>query len=166
MFLSYARYLDVKLKKGKLSLPLEYKLLKTKLENAFEQYHAQQKLKKINPYELNNLSGVEFETWIAKILKENSFDVRGTPATGDQGADLIAQKNGKTIIIQAKRYQGTVGNKAVQEVIAAVKYYNGDAGCVITNSTFTESAKALAGKASVKLIDGTMLRDISQHIAL
>jgi Restriction endonuclease len=66
------------------------------------------------------------------------------PATGDQGADLIAKKNGRTIIIQAKCYQGTVGNKAVQEVISALAYYGGDEGWVVTNSFFTPSAKALA----------------------
>lgn len=40
--------------------------------------------------------------------------MRGTPATGDQGADLIAKKDGRTIIVQAKCYQSTVGNKAAK----------------------------------------------------
>jgi len=71
--------------------------------------------------------------------------------------DLIAKKNGRTYIIQAKRYQGTVGNKAVQEVIAAVSYYNGDEGWVVTNSTFTPSAVALA-QGRVRLVDGTSLQ--------
>jgi restriction system protein len=74
--------------------------------------------------------------------KQFGYDVRGTPATGDQGADLIAERDGKKIIIQAKRYEGTVGNKAVQEVSEAVSYYGGDEGWVVTNSTFTASAKA------------------------
>jgi HJR/Mrr/RecB family endonuclease len=103
------------------------------------------------------MSGVEFETLIARLLKERGFDVSGTPATGDQGADLIARKNGRTIIIQAKCYQGTVGNKAVQEVIGALAYYGGDEGWVVTNSSFTPSAKALAQKTNVKLIDGKKL---------
>jgi hypothetical protein len=52
---------------------------------------------------LHIMSGVEFETWVVKVLKENGFDdVRGTPATGDQGVDIIAKRNGRTI----NRYYG------------------------------------------------------------
>jgi restriction system protein len=71
---------------------------------------------------------------------------------------LIAKRNGKTILIQAKRYQSAVGNKAVQEVIGAVAYYRGDEGWVVTNSSFTPSAKALAQRSKIKLVDGEKLR--------
>jgi restriction endonuclease Mrr len=108
----------------------------------------------------NSLSGVEFETQLAHILQDKNYVVSGTPSTGDQGADLIAKKDGKTIIIQAKRYKGSVGNKAVQEVIGAVQFYGGDEGWVVTNSTFTPSAKALAQKGGIKLIDGKSLEKI------
>ena len=131
-----------------------------KLDEAFREYHQAQKEKPSNGTEFKNLSrrdGRDFETLISKNLQENGFDVRGTPATGDQGADLIAKKDGRTIIIQAKRYQGAVGNKAVQEVIGAVHFYGGDEGWVITTSTFTPSAKALAQRSNIRLIDGRML---------
>ncbi len=84
--------------------------------------------------------------------------MHGTPSVGDQGADLIACKDNKTVIIQAKRYKGTVGNKAVQEVISALTYFAGDEAWVITNSSFTPSAKALARKANVRLIEGHDLK--------
>lgn len=147
------------------ALPDEYAWLQRKLEKAFKEYHEKEKAKPTNGAEINNLSGVEFEVWVSKLLKENGFiDIRGTPATGDQGADLIAKRGGQTIIIQAKRYQGTVGNKAVQEVASAVQFYSGDEGWVITNSTFTPSAKALAQKSGVRLIDGRMLNNIGDYI--
>ena len=44
----------------------------------------------------------------------------------------------------------------MQEVISTVAYYGGD---VITNATFTLSAKALAQRSGVKLIDGNMLKE-------
>lgn len=143
----------------------EYESLQEELDKVYRDYHKAQKAKPANGVLLQGLSGVEFEIWISKLLKENGFaDVRGTPATGDQGADLIAKKDGKTIIIQAKRYQGTVGNKAVQEVISAVQFYRGDEGLVITNSTFTPSAKALAHRSNIKLIDGKMLENIGKYL--
>jgi HJR/Mrr/RecB family endonuclease len=139
--------------------------LQKELDQKFRIYHAAQKDKPTSTENVNGLSGVEFETYLVKVLKENGFeDVRGTPATGDQGADLIARRNGKTIIIQAKRYQGAVGNRAVQEVMSAVQYYGGDEGWVITNSVFTPSARALAQKGNVKLIDGTSLNRIGKYL--
>lgn len=143
----------------------KYHWLQKKLDKVFRKYHKAQKVRSANEIEVKNLSGIEFEIWISKLLKENGFaDVRGTPATGDQGADLIAKKDGKTIIIQTKRYQRTVGNKAVQEAIGAVQFYRGDEGWVITNSTFTPSAKALAHRSNIRLIDGKMLENIEKHI--
>lgn len=42
------------------------------------------------------------------------YDVQNTPLSGDQGADLILEKFGEKTIVQAKRYQGNVTNRAVQ----------------------------------------------------
>jgi HJR/Mrr/RecB family endonuclease len=40
-----------------------------------------------------------------------------------------------------------------------VAYYGSDEGWVVTNATFTSSAKALAQKSHVKLINGKMLKE-------
>ncbi len=151
------------LKKGYgWKLPEHYQELPIVLEKAFKNYHSIRKTHKTTDINLNDLSGVEFEIYLSRIFKDTGYDVSGTPTTGDQGADLIAKKNGKTLVIQAKRYQGSVGNKAVQEVVSAVNFYNGSEGWVITNSIFTPSAKALAQKNSIKLIDGHDLIKIKQ----
>jgi Restriction endonuclease len=144
---------------GLWSLGDEYRWLKERLEVGFREYHDKLKARPRRSFTFDGLSGTEFETRIARLLKERGFDVQGTPITGDQGADLIAKKNGQTIIIQAKCYQGTVGNGAVQEVIGALAYYGGDEGWVVTNASFTSSAKALAQKSRVRLVDGSMLKN-------
>jgi hypothetical protein len=140
------------------TLSNEYRMMPEKLQQLFQEHHEEAKSKHRDETDLHSLSGVEFETHIARVLRSAGYEVQGTPTTGDQGADLIAKKNGRTIIIQAKRYQGVVGNKAVQEIVSAVSFYGGDEGWVITNSTFSASAIALAQKTSVKLIDGPALR--------
>ncbi len=146
-------------KKHSFFMPAEWKLLAQSLETGFKEYHEQQKTKKLGINDFTGMTGVDFEVYIANLLKSNGFsDVRGTPATGDQGADLITTRDGKTIIIQAKRYDGAVGNKAVQEVASAVQFYGAQEGWVITNSIFTPSAKELAQKTGVRLIDGHTLR--------
>lgn len=139
-----------------------YARVASTLRVEFREYHAAQKRTPRAP-NVGTMAGVDFETYIATKLRECGFhDVCGTPASGDQGADLIAKKNGRTIIIQAKRYAGTVGNKAVQEVASAVSFYGGDEGWVITNSTFTPSARALAQKTNVRLFEGRDLERLAE----
>lgn len=140
-------------------MPKEYSDLRDNLIISFKEYYQVRKKEPVTTHNVAKMSGIEFENYLAGLLKSNGFtDISGTPKTGDQGADLIAKKNGKTIIIQAKRYDSAVGNKAVQEVVGAIRYYHGDEGWVITNSTFTKSARELAHINNVRLIDGADLQ--------
>lgn len=144
-------------------LPEECRPIPKRLLQIFQEHHERVKSKNTGEADVKDLTGVEFETHVAKLLRSAGYEVQGTPTTGDQGADLIAKKGGRKVIIQAKRYEGAVGNKAVQEVISAVRFYGGDEGWVVTNSTFTPSAVALAQKANVRLIDGIALRSNPIH---
>ncbi len=38
-----------------------------------------------------------------------------TPETGDYGADLVLSKDGRKIVVQAKRWKNVVGIEAVQQ---------------------------------------------------
>ncbi len=138
----------------------KYKWINARLESEFRKFHNRRAQAQNAEPEFDEFSGTEFETYIARLLKQNGFEnIRGTAGSGDQGGYLLATKADRTIVIQAKRYRGSVGNKAVQEVVAAVKFYSADEGWVVTNSTFTASAKALANANSVRLIDGYELRN-------
>lgn len=98
------------------------------------------------------MDGYQYEKRCAKFLQENGFsDITVTPGSGDQGIDITARKDGKKYGIQCKYYEGTVGNKAVQEVYAGAAYYGCDIAMVITNSTFSKSAAELALRLNVIL---------------
>lgn len=77
--------------------------------------------------------------------------IEPTPTTGDQGADVIMVVDGVKIVIQAKKYTGVVGNAAVQEVFAAMQFYDADYAMVVTNSRYTPAAQTLATKIGVEL---------------
>ena len=68
------------------------------------------------------------------------YKVELTPLSNDYGADLICTKNGQVLVVQAKRYEGKVGNAAIQQVVAAKDYYEADECMVVTNSYFTRNA--------------------------
>lgn len=107
----------------------------------------------ITMYLVDAMDGFQFEAFLVEIFQTIGYDVRETQKTADQGADLFVSRFGKTMVIQAKNYSGSVGNAAVQQAISAKAFYGCDEAMVVTNSYFTKSAKELAATAAVRLVD-------------
>ncbi|MCS2163909.1 restriction endonuclease [Scandinavium sp. H11S7] len=101
---------------------------------------------------IDDMTPVEYEEYCAGILAEQGWESRVTQGSGDQGVDVLAEKDGLTIAIQCKKYSSPVGNKAVQEVIAGRGYYGAHLGIVVTNNTYTPSARQLAKSQSILLL--------------
>lgn len=99
------------------------------------------------------MSGTEFEELLAAHFKKAGYRVSLTPANNDYGADLVLKNKKEIIVVQAKRYKGKVSNSAIQEVVAAMPYYNATRAMVVTNSYFTKNAKTLANANQVILWD-------------
>lgn len=106
---------------------------------------------------IDNLSGVEFEYFLANVFKGLKYEVELTAASSDYGADLIIKKNNIVTVVQAKCYSSTVGLSAIQEVLGAKGYYNADTCLVVTNNFFTDNAYNLAISNSVELWDRNTL---------
>lgn len=131
------------------------RLFSEDLDISFNKYHETRKGRYLEDgVNTSNMSGVEFENYLMSVLKGKGYSTSGTPTTGDQGADIVASKENKVYVIQAKRHSKPIGNKAIQEVVAARNYYNGDVGIVITNNIFTPSAKSLARRNNIILVNG------------
>ena len=94
-----------------------------------------------------------FEHRCADILNARGWDARTVGGSGDQGADVVATANGRTLIVQCKRWSKPIGNKAVQEVAAARAYYRADLAAVVGTAPFTASAYDLADATDVMLLD-------------
>ena len=103
------------------------------------------------------MTGREFELYCRDILHEAGWHAVLTPGSGDQGADIIAEKDRRRVVIQCKYYNGSVGNKAVQEAYAAAAFQDAPYAVVVTNSVFTKSAYQLAHKNGVLLMHHTDL---------
>lgn len=98
------------------------------------------------------MTGVEFERFIESKFLEAGMRVRPTPVTGDQGADLIVEDGHNIIVVQCKRSQTAIGNKAVQEVAAGRGFYNASSAWVVSDAQYTKSARILAQKIDVILL--------------
>jgi restriction system protein len=87
-----------------------------------------------------------------------------TKGSGDQGIDIIATKDGVVVVLQCKRYSGSVGNKAVQEVLGGKEMIKANHAAVVTNSTYTKSARQLAANSGVMLIHFDQLNMLDKFV--
>ncbi|MDW2800501.1 restriction endonuclease [Clostridium boliviensis] len=120
----------------------------------FAFYNKQKKLKKYlysRIFEIDKMSGPDFEKLLKAHFEKKGYSVRLTPASNDYGADLVLIKDNSTTVVQAKRYKNKIGNKAIQEIVGAKGYYNADKCMVISNSFYTANAIALAKANNVTL---------------
>ena len=131
-----------------------------------EQDAWQQQFGSAQAAELDQLSGVEFEEFLAGLFRVQGYAAELTPTTGDSGADLVLRKEGQRIAVQAKRYVGSVGVVAVQEALSGQAYYQCDTAWVIATGAFTPNALELAQKSGVKMIGRSEIGNLmAQHKA-
>jgi restriction system protein len=108
----------------------------------------------------DDMDPYEYERFCAEQFKQNDWDAEATKGSSDQGVDVIATKDGITLVGQCKKFAKPVGNSAVQEVVAGMKYYGATKGVVIAPNGFTKSAKKLAEANQIPLIHHSEIKDI------
>ncbi len=112
------------------------------------------KKRKKYPQEMDLMEGHEFEYFCADLLRKKGFiEVEVTKGSGDNGIDILAEKDGVTYGIQCKCYNAPIGVKAIQEAYAGRDYYDRMVGAVMTNQYFTTPAVEAAKKLKILLWD-------------
>lgn len=109
-------------------------------------------------------SGEDYELYCANVLEQCGWGIQRTSATGDQGVDIIAISDGVRVVIQCKFYSKPVGNAAVQEVVAGKIFYDGDYAVVVSNNSFTSSARSLAQSGGVVLVHHEQLCNLKDML--
>lgn len=110
---------------------------------------------------LNMLNGSDFESLLQRLYEKMGYTVQLTGKVGDQGGDLVVTNNQGRLLIQAKCYKNvSVGNDAVQQAVAAMKYYDCNKGAVVTTSDFTREAFELARANNIELIAKSRLQEL------
>ena len=110
------------------------------------------------------MEGRDFEYFCADLLEKRGFlEVEVTKGSGDNGVDILAEKDGVTYAIQCKRYDEPVGVKAVQEAYAGRDYYDRMVGVVMSNQYFTKNAVDMARKLKIMLWDRGYLEEMIEE---
>lgn len=103
------------------------------------------------------MSGVEFEQYVAAVLRGHGYEIEFTRATGDFGVDLIAARDGVRTAVQCKRQGRPVSGAAIQQVVGGAPVHDCTTTMVVTNHRYTRAAQHLAEVHGCLLVDQTRL---------
>jgi hypothetical protein len=103
------------------------------------------------------MTGLEFEDYVARIARSCGVPVIMTPLSGDWGVDLIVGCRPNRLAVQCKRQSRPVGAGAVQEVVAGAPMQDCAKTMVVTNHEFTPAARKLAELHGCELVGGADL---------
>jgi SNF2 family DNA or RNA helicase len=111
------------------------------------------------PANYTEMSGVEFETYVQRLLERKGWRVETTPLTRDRGIDLIARREDEVgvemiLYVQCKNHAAPVGVEVVRELNGALpRQLSGAHGVLVCPSGFTAAAIAFAKERGLALWD-------------
>jgi restriction system protein len=110
---------------------------------------------------LMELTPGEFENLITNLFSTMGLETKQTQASRDGGVDCVAYDNrpifGGKVVIQAKRYKGTVGVSAVRDLYGTVHNEGAGKGILVTTSGYGPASFDFANGKPLELIDGANL---------
>lgn len=115
-------------------------------------FNRRERLRQSGIVEIDKMTGRQFEEYLGYLFRSLGYQTTVTPASGDRGTDLILQKDGKRIAVQAKRYEKNVPFEAVQQVHYGKDRFKTHEQWVVTNSSYTADAISEAKISGVRLI--------------
>jgi restriction system protein len=116
---------------------------------------------------VRSLSPEAFEQLVVRLLVKLKYGCRGevTGKSGDAGLDGIIYEDllgFSEIVVQAKRWENTVGRPEIQQFYGALAARSAKKGVFITTSTFSKEARNYVRGIDPKivLIDGCQLAEL------
>lgn len=119
----------------------------------------EKRLRALQISQIDSMDGISFERYVARLLQFQNYRTEFTPASGDLGIDIVANKNGQRYAVQCKRQSSSVSRRAVSDAVAGRPHYKCSHAMVITNSWFTRGAKTLAQSTGCRLVDREILTE-------
>lgn len=136
--------------------------------SALKEKRARRTLHKIKTLqEIKQVSWQEFEQPTATYYRELGYFAEHIGKAGpDGGVDLKLSQNGKTTLVQCKRFTGrSIGVQAIREFFGVVVAEGADKGIFVTTNDFTPEAMAFGlSQATLELIPGIRFAQMVQNL--
>lgn len=109
-----------------------------------------------------SLSPKAFERYVAGLFRQKGYKVVVRGRSGDHGVDLELRNHaGRRAVVQCKRYQNTVGEEVVRELMGTMLHERVSHGFLVTTAEISEAARTWAADKPITLIDGQTLAEIA-----
>lgn len=111
-----------------------------------------------------SLSGKGFEHELSKLYSRMGYQVHLTPTSGDQGIDIILDKEGKRTIVQCKAHKKPVGPHVIRDLYGTLMSSGADEAILASVSGFTSGVVDYASGRPIRLISINDIIDIQRRI--
>jgi HJR/Mrr/RecB family endonuclease len=108
---------------------------------------------------VDEMTGIQFEKYVTRLLEHRGYRVRHTGRSGDNGVDMIVEKVEQKHAVQVKRQKFPVSRRAVSDAVAGKALHHCTGAMVITNNMFTSGAQKLAEANACILINRKVLAE-------
>lgn len=107
---------------------------------------------------LMELTPGEFENLVSNLFSKMGLETKLTRASKDGGVDAVAFDTrpilGGKVVIQAKRYKGTVGVSAIRDLYGTMLNEGASKGIIVATSSYGPDSYEFAKDKPLELIDG------------
>jgi len=109
--------------------------------------------------DLRALDWRQFEALVGEAYRRDGYRVRVNEGAGaDGGVDVELYRDGRTTVVQAKRWRTrNIGVGVVRELFGAMHARGADRAVVVGSGGFTRAAIEFARSNAVELVDGSAL---------
>lgn len=115
--------------------------------------------------QLYALSPRAFEHYVAELFERRGYTVEVRGRAGDLGVDLaLTRADGRTAIVQCKRYRHAIGPEIVRELFGTMVHERAVHGFLVTTAAITDAARSWAADKPITLIDGPTLAALSDDL--
>lgn len=107
---------------------------------------------------------IQFESALKLLCERMGLSVQLTKCSHDGGVDLVVDDptpiRGGRFIVQAKRYEGAVGEPVIRDLYGTLIHEGVVKALLITTGHFTPAAVAFAKGKPIELLDGEILEKL------
>ena len=114
---------------------------------------AEQELQRRKRSYWEGLSGYQFETATAEVLKRHQFNPRVTGGSADGGVDIEVTRAGREGVVQCKAHVACVGPHTVRDLFGVMHHSSSEFGIIVSRGGFTKGAIDFARNKPIFLVD-------------
>jgi hypothetical protein len=111
-----------------------------------------------------SLTGKEFEKELANIYDMHGYTTELTPSSGDQGIDIILNKNGIKKIVQCKAHSKPVGPATVRDLYGTLIASKAHTAILASTSGFTKGVYTFVKGKRIELVDLDTILQLSEDV--